>query len=189
MVHDGIRQNYVNLLGLTCVAIFFHSVAQLRNILNPHVIILNFKLFWLKYVLAFVLWCYTYLSRTTIIYIHITLTLICVSPQDKYLSDMEELFCQVDEKRKVSVTLHVLVNSASSWQQQSYWRSWYRHIYRLYLLCVWQKREIPDYLCGKISFELMREPCITPSGVTYDRKDIEEHLQVKTSPNSVHREK
>lgn len=25
----------------------------------------------------------------------------------------------------------------------------------------------------------MREPCITPSGITYDRKDIEEHLQVK----------
>uniref|UniRef100_A0A3B4G5R1 E3 ubiquitin-protein ligase CHIP n=1 Tax=Pundamilia nyererei TaxID=303518 RepID=A0A3B4G5R1_9CICH len=39
------------------------------------------------------------------------------------------------------------------------------------------KREIPDFLCGKISFELMREPCITPSGITYDRKDIEEHLQ------------
>ncbi|KAK1164766.1 hypothetical protein AOXY_G15160 [Acipenser oxyrinchus oxyrinchus] len=58
---------------------------------------------------------------------------------DKYLSDMEELFSQVDEKRK--------------------------------------KRDIPDYLCGKISFELMREPCITPSGITYDRKDIEEHLQ------------
>ncbi|XP_041833240.1 E3 ubiquitin-protein ligase CHIP-like isoform X1 [Melanotaenia boesemani] len=61
------------------------------------------------------------------------------SKHDKYLSALEELFCQVDEKRK--------------------------------------KREIPDYLCGKISFELMREPCITPSGVTYDRKDIEEHLQ------------
>uniref|UniRef100_A0A669EPJ9 E3 ubiquitin-protein ligase CHIP n=2 Tax=Oreochromis TaxID=8139 RepID=A0A669EPJ9_ORENI len=59
--------------------------------------------------------------------------------KDKYLSDLEELFCQVDEKRK--------------------------------------KREIPDFLCGKISFELMREPCITPSGITYDRKDIEEHLQ------------
>ncbi|KAM9844058.1 E3 ubiquitin-protein ligase CHIP-like isoform 2-T2 [Aulostomus maculatus] len=58
---------------------------------------------------------------------------------DKFLSDMEELFSQVDEKRK--------------------------------------KREIPDFLCGKISFELMREPCITPSGVTYERKDIEEHLQ------------
>ncbi|KAI5628767.1 E3 ubiquitin-protein ligase CHIP, partial [Silurus asotus] len=58
---------------------------------------------------------------------------------DKYLTDMDELFSQVDEKRK--------------------------------------KREIPDYLCGKISFELMREPCITPSGITYDRKDIEEHLQ------------
>lgn len=59
--------------------------------------------------------------------------------QDKYLADMDDLFSQVDEKRK--------------------------------------KRDIPDYLCGKISFELMREPCITPSGITYDRKDIEEHLQ------------
>ena len=46
-----------------------------------------------------------------------------------------------------------------------------------------QKREIPDYLCGKISFELMREPCITPSGITYDRKDIEEHLQVSYRGN------
>ncbi|XP_058622216.1 E3 ubiquitin-protein ligase CHIP [Onychostoma macrolepis] len=61
------------------------------------------------------------------------------SKHDKFLMDMDELFSQVDEKRK--------------------------------------KREIPDYLCGKISFELMREPCITPSGITYDRKDIEEHLQ------------
>ncbi|XP_071488397.1 E3 ubiquitin-protein ligase CHIP-like [Diadema antillarum] len=40
-----------------------------------------------------------------------------------------------------------------------------------------KKRDVPDYLCGKISFELMREPVITPSGITYDRKDIEEHLQ------------
>ncbi|CAB1337872.1 unnamed protein product [Coregonus sp. 'balchen'] len=47
------------------------------------------------------------------------------SKHDKQLSDMEELFSQLDEKRK--------------------------------------KREIPDYLCGKISFELMREPCITPN--------------------------
>lgn len=40
-----------------------------------------------------------------------------------------------------------------------------------------RKREVPDYLCGKISFEIMNEPVITPSGITYDRKDIEEHLQ------------
>lgn len=40
-----------------------------------------------------------------------------------------------------------------------------------------QLREVPDYLCGKISFELMRDPCITPSGITYERKSIEEHLQ------------
>jgi len=40
-----------------------------------------------------------------------------------------------------------------------------------------KNREVPDYLCGKISFAVMRDPVITPSGITYDRKDIEEHLQ------------
>ena len=33
-----------------------------------------------------------------------------------------------------------------------------------------QRREVPDYLCGKISFELLKDPVITPSGITYDRK-------------------
>lgn len=41
-----------------------------------------------------------------------------------------------------------------------------------------RKRDVPDFLCGKISFEILREPVITPSGITYERKDIEEHLQV-----------
>ncbi|CAH0384627.1 unnamed protein product [Bemisia tabaci] len=40
-----------------------------------------------------------------------------------------------------------------------------------------RKRDVPDYLCGKISFEILREPVITPSGITYERKEIEEHLQ------------
>jgi len=40
-----------------------------------------------------------------------------------------------------------------------------------------RKRDIPDYLCGKISFEIMRDPVITPSGITYDKKDIEDHIQ------------
>ncbi|XP_052780045.1 E3 ubiquitin-protein ligase CHIP-like [Mya arenaria] len=40
-----------------------------------------------------------------------------------------------------------------------------------------QKRDVPDCLCGRISFELMRDPVITPSGITYDKKDILEHLQ------------
>lgn len=40
-----------------------------------------------------------------------------------------------------------------------------------------RKRDIPDYLCGKISFEILTDPVITPSGITYERKDIEEHLQ------------
>ncbi|XP_046583161.1 E3 ubiquitin-protein ligase CHIP-like [Haliotis rubra] len=40
-----------------------------------------------------------------------------------------------------------------------------------------KKRDVPDFLCGKISFEIMREPVTTPSGITYDKKDIIEHLQ------------
>jgi len=32
---------------------------------------------------------------------------------------------------------------------------------------VWQYRDVPDYLCGKISFELLSDPVITPSGITY----------------------
>ncbi|VDM41996.1 unnamed protein product [Toxocara canis] len=40
-----------------------------------------------------------------------------------------------------------------------------------------RKREVPDFLCGKISFEMLRDPVITPSGITYDRADIKEHLQ------------
>jgi hypothetical protein len=40
-----------------------------------------------------------------------------------------------------------------------------------------RRRDIPDYLCGKISFEVLRDPVITPSGITYDRVDIKEHLQ------------
>ncbi|XP_065911680.1 E3 ubiquitin-protein ligase CHIP-like [Dysidea avara] len=40
-----------------------------------------------------------------------------------------------------------------------------------------KRREVPDYLCGKISYELMEEPVVAPSGISYDRKDIEDHLQ------------
>ncbi|CAB4014070.1 E3 ubiquitin- ligase CHIP-like [Paramuricea clavata] len=58
---------------------------------------------------------------------------------EKHIAKVNELFANVDERRK--------------------------------------QREVPDYLCGKISFEIMKDPVITPSGITYDRKDIEEHLQ------------
>ncbi|KAJ3128141.1 STIP1 y and U box-containing protein 1 [Nowakowskiella sp. JEL0407] len=40
-----------------------------------------------------------------------------------------------------------------------------------------QKREVPDYLLGKISFEYMIDPVITPSGITYDRGEIMHHLR------------
>jgi STIP1 homology and U-box containing protein 1 len=82
--------------------------------------------------------------------------------QENYCSELNSLFAKIDERRR--------------------------------------KREVPDYICGKISFEILNEPVnrkymsinketcknyffpsniqvITPSGITYERKDIEEHLQ------------
>ena len=41
----------------------------------------------------------------------------------------------------------------------------------------WKKREVPDFLCCKINFELLEEPIVTPSGITYNRKHLEEDLQ------------
>merc|ERR1711890_134133 len=57
-----------------------------------------------------------------------------------------------------------------------------RHMYELHSLFAKvderrQKRDVPDYMCGKISFEILKDPVITPSGITYDRKDITEHLE------------
>ena len=39
--------------------------------------------------------------------------------------------------------------------------------FRPLMLFFFQKREVPDHLCGRISFELMKDPVITPSGITY----------------------
>lgn len=40
-----------------------------------------------------------------------------------------------------------------------------------------KKREVPDVLCSRIHFGIMRDPVITPSGITYDRPDILESLR------------
>lgn len=37
--------------------------------------------------------------------------------------------------------------------------------------------EIPDFLCCKISMDIMKDPVCTPSGQTYDRRLIEEHIK------------
>ncbi|CAM8898527.1 unnamed protein product [Rhodiola kirilowii] len=37
--------------------------------------------------------------------------------------------------------------------------------------------EIPDYLCCKITFDVFRDPVITPSGITYERKALMNHLE------------
>ncbi|KAK1354022.1 RING-type E3 ubiquitin transferase [Heracleum sosnowskyi] len=37
--------------------------------------------------------------------------------------------------------------------------------------------EVPDYLCCKITLEIFRDPVITPSGVTYERAVILDHLK------------
>ncbi|XP_054784128.1 E3 ubiquitin-protein ligase CHIP-like isoform X1 [Prosopis cineraria] len=37
--------------------------------------------------------------------------------------------------------------------------------------------EVPDHLCCRISLEIFRDPVITPSGLTYERAVILEHLE------------
>ncbi|KAL9275864.1 E3 ubiquitin-protein ligase CHIP-like protein [Drosera capensis] len=37
--------------------------------------------------------------------------------------------------------------------------------------------EVPDYLCCRISLDILRDPVITPSGFTYERAVILDHLQ------------
>ncbi|MCD7459544.1 hypothetical protein HAX54_041224 [Datura stramonium] len=37
--------------------------------------------------------------------------------------------------------------------------------------------EIPNYLCCKVTLDIFRDPVITPSGVTYERAVILDHLQ------------
>ena len=39
------------------------------------------------------------------------------------------------------------------------------------------KFQVPDYLCCKITLDIFRDPVITPSGVTYERAVILDHLQ------------
>ena len=39
-----------------------------------------------------------------------------------------------------------------------------------------KRYEVPDAFIGKINFEIMTDPIITPSGVTFDRVEITEHL-------------
>ncbi|KAJ3306800.1 STIP1 y and U box-containing protein 1 [Kappamyces sp. JEL0829] len=40
-----------------------------------------------------------------------------------------------------------------------------------------RRYEVPDQFVGKIDFEIMTDPVITPSGVTFDRKEIKEHFE------------
>ena len=37
--------------------------------------------------------------------------------------------------------------------------------------------QVPDYLCCLITTDIFRDPVITPSGVTYERDDLMEHLR------------
>ena len=38
-------------------------------------------------------------------------------------------------------------------------------------------RNVPEHFLCKITFEIMRDPIITPSGITYERKAIQEHFK------------
>lgn len=88
--------------------------------------------------------------------------------RDTCISHLNDLFAKVDERRRVCF-LFIF--------KRNLWIYFSDICYSLRKQIVLQKREVPDYLCGKISFEILQEPVITPSGITYERKDIEEHLQ------------
>ena len=38
------------------------------------------------------------------------------------------------------------------------------------------KREVPEFFLDKITFNIMLDPLITPSGITYDRLSLQSHL-------------
>ncbi|XP_065046592.1 E3 ubiquitin-protein ligase CHIP-like isoform X1 [Musa acuminata AAA Group] len=40
-----------------------------------------------------------------------------------------------------------------------------------------QPTEVPDFLCCKITLDIFRDPVITPSGITYERAVLLDHLQ------------
>jgi len=40
--------------------------------------------------------------------------------------------------------------------------------------------QVPDYLCCRITLDIFHDPVITPSGLTYERAVILEHLQKVT---------
>ena len=80
----------------------------------------------------------------------------------------------------MNICQHALVSSSVMRNNDSYC-SGIIHIYPGVhnVMFFVQLREVPDYLCGKISFELMTDPCITPSGITYPS------LTVQHIPTSV----
>ena len=77
-----------------------------------------------------------------------------VSVQEQNMSQLRSVFEDADSSRKVrnNSLLYIM------------------HTHYVYTWCCLfmcdQVRDVPDYLCGKISFELMRDPVITPSGIT-----------------------
>eukprot|EP01012_Entosiphon_sulcatum_P002697 TRINITY_DN10609_c0_g1_i1.p1 TRINITY_DN10609_c0_g1~~TRINITY_DN10609_c0_g1_i1.p1 ORF type:complete len:274 (+),score=59.85 TRINITY_DN10609_c0_g1_i1:63-884(+) len=39
------------------------------------------------------------------------------------------------------------------------------------------QREVPEHFCCRISMDIMRDPVVTPGGISYDRKYLAQHLQ------------
>ncbi|XP_022830864.1 E3 ubiquitin-protein ligase CHIP [Spodoptera litura] len=90
---------------------------------------------------------------------------------------IEALKLEANNKDDVSSKASKIEDECVTWLSHSLnYFTEYNVIASLY--CFYhQKRDVPDYLCGKISFEILNEPVITPSGITYEKKDIEEHLE------------
>lgn len=97
-----------------------------------------------------------------------------------YATELNNVFAKVDDRRRVSFTFPSFsrgkTKTTFNFPQNIIFIEFSFHNVSVSIECH-QKREVPDYLCGKISFDILEDPVITPSGITYERKDIEEHLQ------------
>ena len=49
------------------------------------------------------------------------------------------------------------------------------------------EKEVPDHLKGKIFFDLIKEPVLTPDGITYDSQALGMHIEKNGSYDPITR--
>jgi hypothetical protein len=63
--------------------------------------------------------------------------------------------------------------SLAIWNSGIYWTVLIENLWHLMM----GMRQVPDHFCCKITMDIFRDPVITPSGITYERSALLEHLR------------